>query len=359
MFGVLRTLGILSALLVTATTWAQPNLAPAEPKEHASPDNRDESLVASSPTYLNDGGADDCCPNWLKDCGCCQPTWIVRAGGIILNRSAPRDQPIFVDATTGAQILNANQFDFGWTGGPDVTLMRRLADDTYLEIRHFNVSQWNSTRSFDLTGPFEIPAAEPIFAPFDAIGTAAYTSRLFSTEVNLRRVVHPRITLLAGFRWIELHDNLFLNANLSVVDVNGSLRFNTDNHLYGGQVGIDTKLWDRGGPFRLEGIFKAGLLGNAADQSASNISSSQFGSQSLYGGRSKSQIAFVGDIAITAVYQLSKNVSLRGGYQLLWIDGVALASDQISVLNFDAGSGIHTTGGVFYHGALAGIEFRR
>jgi hypothetical protein len=49
-------------------------------------------------------------------------------------------------------------------------------------------------------------------------------------------------------------------------------------------------------------------------------------------------------------------VSFNSGYQLLWFDGVALASEQIQVTNVVTGGGIDTDGFVFYHGALISMD---
>jgi hypothetical protein len=47
------------------------------------------------------------------------------------------------------------------------------------------------------------------------------------------------------------------------------------------------------------------------------------------------------------------------GYNLIWIEGVALAPDQLDFTNTTtSGSGIDTDGGVFLHGVNAGLEAR-
>lgn len=42
---------------------------------------------------------------------------------------------------------------------------------------------------------------------------------------------------------------------------------------------------------------------------------------------------------------------------MLWVEGIAVASDQLTAVDVLAGTGIDTTGGIFYHGALASIDF--
>lgn len=56
--------------------------------------------------------------------------------------------------------------------------------------------------------------------------------------------------------------------------------------------------------------------------------------------------------------QLTDTWALRGGYNLIWIEGVALGGNQLDFTNTtDSGRGIGTSGsGLFLHGANVGLE---
>ena len=69
------------------------------------------------------------------------------------------------------------------------------------------------------------------------------------------------------------------------------------------------------------------------------------------------QVSFVGEIGLTGVYQWTDHIAFRGGYQVLWVEGIAVASDQLTAVDVLSASGINTDGGIFYHGALASIDF--
>jgi hypothetical protein len=64
--------------------------------------------------------------------------------------------------------------------------------------------------------------------------------------------------------------------------------------------------------------------------------------------------AFLGEIGLVGVYQLTDTIAIRGGYQLLWLDGV-LASEQVQTTNILTGTGSDVHGDVFYY-ALVGVE---
>jgi hypothetical protein len=44
---------------------------------------------------------------------------------------------------------------------------------------------------------------------------------------------------------------------------------------------------------------------------------------------------------------------------MLWIDGVALATDQVAASDFVFARGLDPTGDVFYHGAFGGVQYVR
>lgn len=306
---------------------------------------------------------DDACAARVSDlCDCADsstPRWIVQGGAVILHRSSPSNLTLFSDATTGAELVNARSYDFGWSAGPDIAVWRRLNPSDYLEVRFFDVASFTAAQGFDSSGPVVVNTAPPVSTPGATSISTAYGSSLYSTEINFRRRFSPWGTWLAGFRTLQVRDDFNVYAALPIIGVNAHFETNAHNFLYGAQTGLALDVWNRG-PLQLQGLCKAGLYGNAANQATTDLVSVG-GSPSFLAlgawGRG-SQAAFVGEIGLTAVWQWTDRIYLRGGYQLLWIDGLALATNQFPSLNLATQSGLSTGGGVFYHGALTGLEFR-
>ncbi len=263
---------------------------------------------------------DLCAPGWC-------PLWTVRAGAVILHRSQP-DDPEGLLFLAGA----GETPDFDWSAGPDVSIIRQFGSGGSLEVRYFGALN------------FQI---DDEFAPNPVIAFGAdYSSRLHSTEFNWRRPYSERIKWLAGFRWIELHEEFTFSQDISIVPILIDLESNVDNHLYGGQVGLDVNFLRGCGPWSLDGVFKAGLYGDFADRDFQvAINGTPVGG--IF--EDDTDAAFVGEIGVAAGYDLSDHWALRGGYQLLWINGAALADEQ-----FDAE--LNLSGDIFYHGALVGLE---
>ena len=76
----------------------------------------------------------------------------------------------------------------------------------------------------------------------------------------------------------------------------------------------------------------------------------------------RNRAAFMGEAGVVATYALTKRLALRATAEAIWIEGVALAPEQIGASSFGAvapGSAfVDTSGGVFYYGCGLGIEYR-
>ncbi len=109
------------------------------------------------------------------------------------------------------------------------------------------------------------------------------------------------------------------------------------------------------GRLRINGFAKIGIFHNTADQNSNLNDPANLGELSVVANGSHT--AFLCELGLIGSYHLSQHVALRGGYQVMWIEGVALATRQIPVTNLIAGTAdIAISGGLFYHGATAGFE---
>jgi hypothetical protein len=124
--------------------------------------------------------------------------------------------------------------------------------------------------------------------------------------------------------------------------------------LYGAQTGVDAVLFD-GGRFQILSAAKAGIYGNTA-RNAARLSIDGDGIYSF--GTRGSAVSFVGDVNFTGAFQLNNVWSIRGGYQLLWLTGLALSSKQFPHVShhFIPDAQVVTDGSLFLHGALVGLE---
>ena len=103
----------------------------------------------------------------------------------------------------------------------------------------------------------------------------------------------------------------------------------------------------------VEGGAKAGLFFNAAGQNGALTTSA--GPSPAAGVTDQAGVVLETQSAL--VYCLGRNVSVRGGYALLEITGLALAPEQLGVTDFSTGTGVHCHADALYHGAFLQLEY--
>jgi hypothetical protein len=160
-------------------------------------------------------------------------------------------------------------------------------------------------------------------------------------------------TLLAGFRWVELGEELN-----GVYDNQGAIArygIDVDNHLYGVQVGAEVDLW-RIGPVCFDSWVKTGVFARESDSDVGvDLRGILAGTDSITSADSGT--SFLGEIGIGMKYEIFCWLAARAGYQAMWITDVALAPEQFDAADPSVGlAGIDTSGSVFYHGGFVGLE---
>jgi hypothetical protein len=301
---------------------------------------------------------EECC---LHDwCGCCDPFWTVSADVLLWQRGGGNgvglifaDGFLGVPGNPGPEILNARDLTFDFQPDPRIGLIHCLNECYSVEGNFFFIDSWTSAASRATPMHVAFPGfVQAFLPPPDGVGTFLLGTDLFSAELNLRRRANDWLTLMAGLRWIELHDLLTFQFQPNGGAAATMYTIDANNHLYGFQVGGLVDVWTNG-LWSVNAWAKAGLFHNSADQ-LTNVFFPGVGTV----GDQDDNTAFAGDLAITAVRQLNDWLAFRIGYQLLWIDGVALAPDQllgtndvtvpIAILENDSE--------VFFHGGFLGLE---
>ncbi len=131
---------------------------------------------------------------------------------------------------------------------------------------------------------------------------------------------------------------------------------------YGFQVGAEGKLLERG-RFSIGGMGKAGLFVDHAEETTTvSVYRILFGESDW-----TNRAAFVGETGVQCTYQVTQRLSLRAGYEAIWLRGVALAPGQIPDTSIHSSldlpsiyvqpTGVNCGSGVFYHGATVGLEY--
>ena len=255
-----------------------------------------------------------------------------------------------------------------------------------VEVIYFGLNKWNQTT----TVTSATPTLYSFFSdfgtnPFDGFDdpdrsfthSLRYESALNNGEVNLRRRwVEPSGFLqgswLAGIRYFQLDEQFVFTArgeNNNALANNGPRFFDydtsTQNQLTGFQIGGD--LWLNLIPGVKVGTeLKGGIFGNHATQNTQITANSlpAFGIASIDERASDGRTAYLVQFSSQIVYRLTYAWTLRGSHQLIYVDNVALAPENINsdppslfLPNSVRTVGINNDGEVLYTGFTAGAEY--
>jgi hypothetical protein len=297
-----------------------------------------------------------------------------------------------VPAASGSPALNSTDLEQDYSPGFRLGASYRIDPKHDLSVSYSSINDWDSTRS---VGPDSPPNWLVMKAPGGFFQTQDfsyqsmkwdYSTKLYNAELNVRDKLSDRINVLAGFRWLQLNESLQgtipppdrilplwkFNPNNNLLDVarienlpgipsTGAFSpfwdTTTRNNLYGFQIGADGKLFGRG-RFSVNGLVKAGGYWNHASESTGvSIQKKVYGSSSQ-----TDHPAFVGEAGLQCKYKVTSSMALKLGYEVLWLEGVALAPGQIKETynTFKPVSvtalGVNTDSGVLFHGVTAGLE---
>lgn len=277
--------------------------------------------------------------------------WTVDAGALMLHRSHARAATLAEDGTTDAELANTADFDLGWAAGPRLRIERQLACGWDVGVTYFGIDGWRAEQALADPGNLRVPLVSSSPSDYFDTASAFYASRLYSTELNVGRRFCDHFKVLAGFRWVELHESIGAEAWSPTLE--GRFNAQTGNYLYGFQLGLEGALWNNGGPFSLDGFLKAGVYGSHIRMAAQG-EGTYF---DMEGEATRGRTSFLGELGLVARYRLNKHWSIYGGYELMWIEGVALAGDAVAALS-STDENMLQNGTAFYHGGLTGIELR-
>jgi len=145
-----------------------------------------------------------------------------------------------------------------------------------------------------------------------------------------QKVLSDRLTLIAGIRSMSIKD--VLNGLLNTTVARGEYTYNND--LFGAQVGVEVAVLDPTSPFQLNVIGKVGAYTEKSQGGTRDYLPAQTLGVEFQSGLVTST-AYAAEVGIKGAYNLTDNLELNAGYELLFIDKVALAPDNaaLSVVN--------------------------
>jgi hypothetical protein len=321
------------------------------------------------------------------DGGCAAVRWFDFAVDYMMLKrdNTGRSQPFTSRGTAGPIVLETDDLDFGgyrpgfrFIGALQIGPANSV-EFTYFGQFHHAANAVVRSPNANLFSVFSEFGINPFggFSEFDRANfqQISYTSSFDSFEIDWRcRWMSPNCryqgSWTIGARHFILDEKFRFNT---VSGPNGfptatgfeAARSTTDvdttNNLTGIQFGSD--LWICLLPgLRAGGEVKAGVYGNHMNVNTtvgSNLIANDF-----FEFQQANDVAFIGQANLLATYRINYQWTLRGGYTFLYVDGVALASENFNPLPPLVNNPfrprvpfVNDNGNVFYHGWNVGVEF--
>jgi hypothetical protein len=240
-------------------------------------------------------------------------------------------------------------------------------------VTHFNsLSLAGMGGPLSGTVPFPVPLARPYFnaqtgsqeavnvglaVPFasTAVVTAEAHSDFLAGEFNYTYAVtdgpNLRLSLLAGYRMLYLHENLLLTQTGSVLSSSlpqvpaggGSVAdvYGTKNYFHGGQVGVVTSVGPAGARWTADLALKGALGYTFSDSSAGGTIVQAGGANLAYGlytgpgnsfNRRTTALTFAPELDLNVTWRVTDCVRVFAGYSVLYWDEVRRPGGLVNVV---------------------------
>ncbi len=288
---------------------------------------------------------------------------------VSLAREIDEDRVFATLNTPTNDVLNLNDLGFHQQPGIRVVIGAKLTDWYSIEMTAMGFSDWKESAAVSDATLNPGGTAGNLFSPFTGFGSPPEEGLDFNDAASIRLVsaldtlewnVRQRLsasdasfgaTALYGFRYLSFDELLEYRTHSTLPQPVGSINavdIAIDNHLYGIQLG--GALDYRRGPYWISFEGKAALCHNAIveDATASQVSRADPVDAPLDYFRDEGAAAFVGHLSTTVEYRFSEHWVGRIGYQALFVDGLALASESTPALL------LHDKSAIF-HGPIAGL----
>ncbi|MEZ6126481.1 MAG: hypothetical protein R3C49_25445 [Planctomycetaceae bacterium] len=302
------------------------------------------------------------CPS--SGCSVCDESGRVRAfdiSAVSMFRSRPQSQRLFESPVTASEFVDASQFRIGLTPGFEAGLIAYDFVPLFdLEVRALWMDEWADGTAQNFSGrTIRILTEPPLGTSGPRETVTMYRSAFLNAEVNAR--FHPfgvqrPTTLLAGFRMFRLQEDLTaIFADPFGVLPDEQMLTETDNHLYGLQIGLDRGILE-GCRSCLRLRSRVGLYGNQSDQLSQAVSLASPPVTFPVRGSGQS-LAFQAELGLQAGFRITESLNLITSYRCMYLNGLAVASEQLAASNFPLATGLHTNGSLLLQSTSVGLEF--
>lgn len=320
-------------------------------------------------------------------------SWSWYNGSRIWSHNRPRRATLSVDQND-RKVLSTKSFNLDVAAGYETRVRHFLGTDIgnhnhFVEFVYWGLNEWKDSRIAEgqmldygteeapLTGGSLFTQFNLLDFDFATYQQIMYQSNVHNFELNL--LLEPRggkdrmamlpngrwqrrcqegvyWSWLFGFRGLSLDEGFIfdsagsLTSDEETTPLSGRAAYRTHNDMFGVQAGATLTV--RKHRLRWGATVKAAPMINWSDQ-FTDIFTLQ--SADYQGYAANDGAAFMGEVNFFADYRLSPRITVRAGYDLAWLVGVALAPEQVDYRLPELPS-VNDNGRVFFQGLTLGFD---
>lgn len=299
--------------------------------------------------------------------------WYAEAGAIFLQRTGASSKVLSIDGTTNLVAADAHDFHFPYASMPMVTIGYRAANGARWETTGYGITKWSEGISGvpDASGgfpflniPYLVGPGSFFVSPQATSQEIGYTSQLVNLESNVfwrtGDVLGRRTNLMFGGRMIHVNENLTME-NFSPVSVD-TYDVNTSNTIlalqFGGEIFAD-RMYDC---LTLSAAAKGGMGINFLSQKSDIYTNDAFAlTPNINSGSAEDAcLSSIAEFSLRADLELRRNATLRLGYHVIYLSGLALAPDQLDFTTMPGVSqrGLDENGNMVLQGPSVSLNFK-
>jgi hypothetical protein len=280
--------------------------------------------------------------------------WTAGFDVLALTRDAGTNRPLVLDSNTGATLFNSNAFGFDFEPGGRAFLSLMGPSGIQYQATYMKLATLVADNTVFGNNNLQIPPplSSATVTMFDADQmNFRYLSEIQGAEAN---IIYPfgNFQLLAGFRYLEIDEQITLTS-FDVDAGTGTFTANSFNNLYGGQIGILGQ-WQAFGLVDFDFFAKFGVFENYAQEH--QVLNDPIFFRDTAGHHSEA--AYVTELGAQIVVPLGPSFSFHVGYDVFFIDRIALAPDQydFNVGTVSDGTRVNPRGDMVLQGVNLGLK---
>ncbi len=254
-------------------------------------------------------------------------SWSFRTGMLVLDSGGSMPDRPFLTRGNLVPVMQSGEIDGGTGIGWEMELSKKLSRHWEFDARYSSIDSFgeviNRTNLNFGAGVLFSNTVLGVLGAVNATAETTYGADLSSIEVSAKRRLNDWLKLSVGVRQLQFDDHAAVRISANAFS--SQIGLSASNQMTGGQIGSEIVLLDTN-RFSLLANGLAGIYYNDIDTGL--IARTNITRSSTF---ETNRTSFIGELELKGRLLLTKHLYLEGGYRLLFLEDIAMATEQAAV----------------------------